>query len=353
MHRNLIKNILLAISDYQEKLSSIEEPSAVPSFVKYIHLAQKILYDTLDSINRILSLPVFLEIVCSLLQDADNMIQKRAIAILSDRIPAIDAREIDVEKFDRVLDSLMAIIQQDQASVENRQSALLCLSTIADHMGSSSLDRYTGLFSVIIQKSGLSSEIVGIQATSMITIASFIKIIGPRAVPQLTAFLPKIIEVLEVFSSKDVTEESLIMIKSGLLALHAIFDTIPQFTSMYLNQLILLFASDHESLLHDVIAREIRQLMSLMAAKIQHRVMFPSTLKLMNQLLALGSFSIRQTLFLLSEIIASTTQPTLVQFVKEWNKVFLLLLDTSLKIKSPKEVILFDLLLLSLTCVSR
>jgi U3 small nucleolar RNA-associated protein 10 len=337
LHRNLIKCTMCEISTAMSKRGS----DVSPSFNKYISFCVTALYDNLDAISNVLSLTLFLDVIQKLLADSDVVIKKRSMAILQERIKVVDLADADITKWDSISNSVLHIIRAKAstlADLEVKQHAIICLGFMAKHIGSLSLDHYSNIFVILIGKDGILHSNVALSATAISSIGAFVSTLGTRTIPYLSKFVPSIQQKMEDFASEE-NEASVIVIKNSLAAFDSLFESIPQFMSSYLPRVIR-FASTSYSVIarSELLAIEVRHLMTKIPQYIHHRIVFPAISKQLQELSSLGSFALTQAVFLLNELVASSLQSSLLDFGKEWSGLFLNLFSYSAELAFPTEV---------------
>ncbi|KAJ3337589.1 HEAT repeat-containing protein 1, partial [Kappamyces sp. JEL0680] len=335
LHRNLVKSTLLEISKTQAKTGT----DAAPAFAKYISLTLQSLYENLDAINSVMSLSVFLEVIDNLLADGDLVIRKRSISILQDRVKDILAKDADMPRLNATASSVAALLgTKDTAALELVQQALNCLAAMAKRLGAYALDHYSNLFSVIIGKQGLLHKNIAVSSTSLTAIAAFVAALGPRTIPYLNKFVPVILTKMEEHSAAGKDDSSAIVVRNGMAALDALFEFIPQFMSSYLTRVIL-FAAKPSGILTgaDTLAKELSKLLVKISHHMEHRIVFPAIYKQIQSLLDLGAYAALQVLFFLSEVVGASSQSSLLEFGKDWSKLFLTLFDAPIRMMLPSQ----------------
>ncbi|KAJ3261355.1 HEAT repeat-containing protein 1 [Boothiomyces macroporosus] len=330
VHLNLIKNILQEIAATHK----LDISDNSPSTAKYVSTIKDLLYENLNVANSLLSLPVFLDVTTKLLSVKDANIKKRAMNMLQERIKVIGSEEIVPEEFDVVTDKLCGLFtEEDEAGgMENKQHALITFAVLVTVIGQKSLEKYTEILKLIIGKHGLLSSQIEVYSSSMIALASFIRVLGTRTIPYLPKFVPTFLKYTET-ALKNVEDvdnivSSHVVIKSGLACFDAFIETIPQFTSSYLVQFIAILTSNSLVTINsEPIQKSVAGLLTKIPTLIDHRILFPVVNKQIQSMIQSSSSSFIQGLNLLIEIISCTKQANLLEFAKDWFKLFITVFD--------------------------
>lgn len=336
LHQNLIKSTLSEISTVHAKANTSD--SSI--FAKYINLTINALHDNLDTINTILSFPVFLDTVSGLLKDGDSAIKRRTLLILQDRIHTLSKSELDYSKLEETADIVSDVLvksSDDGSSLENKQHALLCLASMAELFASHSLDKYSDLFSQVIGDHGLMNSNIAVMTTSLLAIGPFVKALGPRTITLLSVFVPKILDILDAHVSND-EQDSVIIIKSGLVALEAVFETIPQFSTLYIPRIVKFSSSKNIMMESEIISKEVKSVLSKMAQTVELRAVLPIIIKQSKTLIDDGYFATSQLVYIIGEIISFASQSALFEFTNDWSKMFIALFNGVFKMTLNGEV---------------
>jgi U3 small nucleolar RNA-associated protein 10 len=301
-----------------------------------------VLYENLDATNSYLSLPIFLDVIDKLLGEGDPMISKKSMFMLQERLKVTSSVDLKVEQFSIVTDSLIAIFSQEGGSLdvlENKQYSMICLAVLVTMIGDKSLEKYTNILQIIIGKDGLLHEDIAVYSSSMVSIASFIRVLGPRTIPSLPKFMPIIMKKIKN-AIQNPSISSQVIIKSGLVCMDALIETIPQFMSSYLNDFVLIICDRELSEeKNDEIEKTLVSLVSKLPICFEYRILMPSLLKQVNVLIEMGPSSLIRLLSIFSEILSSTKQSKLLDFGKEWFKLFISLFDFRKNIECNTEVL--------------
>ncbi|KAJ3276229.1 HEAT repeat-containing protein 1 [Terramyces sp. JEL0728] len=330
VHLNLIKNILQEIAAAHK----YEFTDTASSTAKYVSSFKELLYDNLNIANSLLTLPIFLDVTTKLLSVTDSNIKKRAMGMLQDRIKVIGSDEIVPEEFDVITDKLCELFTEEEEtnSLEIKQHVLITFAVLVTVLGQKSLAKYTEILKLLIGKHGLLNPEIEVYSSSMIALASFIRVLGTRTIPFLPKFVPTFLKYTES-ALKNVEEvdqivSSHVVIKSGLACFDAFIETIPQFTSSYLVQFISILTSNSLVTINsESIQKSVTGLLVKIPTLIDHRILFPVVQKQIPNMIQSSASSFIQGVNVLAEIISCTKQARLLEFAKDWFKLFITLFD--------------------------
>ncbi|KAI8900131.1 hypothetical protein BC833DRAFT_583092 [Globomyces pollinis-pini] len=329
IHMKLIESTLSEIIIFNQLIQLNSNETQIQFINKYVKIATNLLYENLNLTNTYLSLPMFLKVLMDLIYHSDFGIREKSLEMLHDRLEVIDVEAVDVELFEGVTNQCCRILNDadgtDVAVLENKQLVLNTLNLLVTKFGSKLIEKYSIIFKLLISDKCLLHANLPLVSSSMVTLASFINVLGPRVIPFLSAFVPVVLNKLQDFI-QGANEESLVMLKSGLLTMESLISSIPQFSSSFLLKLIHILIHPKMST-NEVIAKSTRNLIHLISIKIEHRILFPLLFKEIKGMMKLGSNSILKVLMLLNDLIQATKQAQILEFGKEWFKLFITLFD--------------------------
>jgi hypothetical protein len=294
-----------------------------PSWNKYANLLSTLLYDNLDSINSMFSLRLFVEVVNNLIIHENLVIQKRALGMLQERIKAIGSVEIDVGIFDDIsitLKRLLSSDSQNKEEFENKQEVLLSLACMVDVTGATQQKEVQELLPLVI-KHGLKSTNMAVSSTAMITIGVLVKVLKARAIPFLNKFLPVILDLMQLVTDPD---ELLVVYSCAITSMLTLVDVIPQFLSSYIGKFIALLcepkvvATDHSEL--EPMALDMIQ---AICEKVESRVLIPVMQKITIEAKQGDKQALLRMFNYTGVVVTKSLQSSLVEFHKDWIKLFL------------------------------
>ncbi|TPX64024.1 hypothetical protein SpCBS45565_g06206 [Spizellomyces sp. 'palustris'] len=336
---NLVEAILVSTSN----ANSYQAESDVRGHtvgVKFAKAMSKILYDTLGKANGLLSLSSFLNVVSCLMKHENHIIRRKAITLLDAKVTAIgDNIASDMlPQFAHIVEGLKDILSgvndKDQEMLENKQTALLCLTTMANTMAQADPDTYVAILDVLVSEAALLSDNRQIAASSMVCLTSISMQLGSRVLPYLPKFMPVIIAALkDGLAEQEASDAKQLVILGALGSLHALVDTVPQFISPYVLPLL-------EQALHPALQGTAEQdgfssraieksndLLSTMARKVAPRILLPAIFSHLKSALQSGRQSMLALFDLVGNTIAHMARTDLTQYRTELFRFFLVSFD--------------------------
>lgn len=129
--------------------------NAKPAVTKFWRGMLKHVYDVLDRINALLPLEAFIRVITELIKHDDVMIRRKAMELFNERVNGLegDVSEAEEQDLTGMVKELAVLVEKesdDTESVINKQSALLCISSLARLSGESFPAPYIEAIPVII-----------------------------------------------------------------------------------------------------------------------------------------------------------------------------------------------------------
>ncbi|TPX61884.1 hypothetical protein PhCBS80983_g00809 [Powellomyces hirtus] len=307
--------------------------------VKFAKAMNKLLYDALGRANGLLSLSSFLTVTSRLMKHENHAIRRKAITLLDAKVAAV-ANDIDenmLPEFAVVVGDLRQTLVSGQADdeevLENKQTALLCLTTMARIMAKADPDTYIAVLQLLVGDETLQNDNAQIVASTMVCLTSICMELGSRVLPFLPKFMPGIIRNLKnALAEKETSETKMLVILGSLGSLDALVDTVPQFISPYV--LPILQEALHPTLLQSGTegvgrraADKSNELLSNMATKIAPRVLLPAMFAHLKISLQSGRQSMLALFDLVGKAIAHMPRTELTQYRTELFRFFLVSFD--------------------------
>lgn len=231
-----------------------------------------------------------------------------------------------------ILDTLLRVLGNE--NIENKILSLKCLSSFATKLGSSSPESFFAIFEVMIGELGLMHADQDIAATSIVSIKVFVQVLGPRVIPCIAKFMPRILDYCENGSA---ISASLNIVLNGVSALATFVDQIPKFISSYLPRMIILLIKPSNDFNGSVEHRSnILDLLNSIGMKIDHHVLFPIIKKISLVAISQGQESLIAILSLFNVLINNTPSSEMLQTRNEWMSLFLDILEYRTKMFSVK-----------------
>ncbi|KAJ3184550.1 HEAT repeat-containing protein 1 [Geranomyces variabilis] len=309
--------------------------------VKFAKAMNKLLYEVLGRANGLLSLSSFLTVTSRLMKHENHAIRRKAITLLDAKVSAV-AKDIDASnlaQFATVVGDLRAVLvastaDGDSEMLENKQTALLCLTTMARIMAKSDPETYIAVLKILVGKDALLNHNAQIVASTMVCLTAICTELGSRVLPYLPKFMPGIISNLgTALSGKGASETRMLVILGSLGSLDALVDTVPQFVSPYVLPIIQealhpsLLATGGEQGVGRKAADKSNELLSNMAAKIAPRILLPAIFAHLKTSLGAGRASMLALFSLVGEAINHMPRTELTQYRTDLFRFFLVSFD--------------------------
>ncbi|KAG0237384.1 HEAT repeat-containing protein 1 [Mortierella sp. GBA43] len=327
-------------------LMSRKEPS--PAVIKFWRGITKVTYDVLDKVHILLSLPSFVKIMVSLFEHKDPTIRRKAMGLFNQKISNVPGSPAAVPAIYQdmvvgVSEDLKKALEQDQiegATSEevaiNKQTALLCLSTIVRQFGSSHPAEIAKILPTIIGPSGLQHRNEQVKASCLVCLTFMCQELGVRVVPFLPKFMPVVLSILgdtltstnaaaaaaaEGDSKKSTRYNNSVLLQLAVVShLETLVKVLPQFVSPYVTKIL-------ASTLHPVLAgyegndssklqilEKNKQLLAEMAIHIQPRILLPPVLGYYETAFKDGKDSLLALFDLVSQTINAMSRDQIFKF---------------------------------------
>ncbi|KAG0335779.1 HEAT repeat-containing protein 1 [Podila humilis] len=283
-----------------------------PVVVKFWRGIVKVTYDVLDKVHILLSLPSFVKIMVALFEHKDATIRRKAMVLFNQKITNVPGSPAAVPAAYRdmvvgVSADLKKVIELNEvkgASAEevaiNKQTALMCISTIVRQFGQSHAAEISKIIPVIVGPSGLQHPNEQVQASCLVCLTFMCQELGVRVVPFFPKFMPTVLSILtrtlvsanpakavdmEVDATKSLKYNNSVLLQLAVVShLETVVKTLPQFVSPYVTQIL-------SGTLHPVLAgyegsdasklqilQKNKSLLAAMATHITPRILLPPML---------------------------------------------------------------------------
>ncbi|KAF9097064.1 HEAT repeat-containing protein 1 [Mortierella sp. AD031] len=352
-----ILTLVGSFSAFVNVLAARKEQSALIN--KFWRGIVKVTYDVLDKVHILLSLPSFVKIMVALFEHKDSTIRRKAMGLFNQKITNVPGSPaavpaIYVDLVVGVSENLRKVVETDQvegATAEevaiNKQTALMCLSTIVRQFGASHPAEMTKVMPTLIGSSGLLHANEQVKASCLVCLTFMAQELGVRVVPFLPKFMPVVLSILsgtlistnasaaaaaaaEVEGKKSSRYNNSVLLQLAVVAhLETLIKVLPQFLSSYVTKIL-------ASTLHPVLAGyegtdasklQIRdknkKLLSEMAVHIQPRVLLPPVLGYYETAVKDGKDSVLALFDLVSQTITAMPRDVIAVHYKQIFKFFL------------------------------
>ncbi|KAJ3017747.1 HEAT repeat-containing protein 1 [Thoreauomyces humboldtii] len=307
---------------------------------KFAVAMNKSLYEALGRANGLLSLASFLRMTSHLMKHDNQAIRRKAMTILDTKVAAI-ANEIDeatLVLFAPVVEDLRLTLvasqdDKDQEALENKQTALLCLRTMASCMAKADPKTYIPVLQVLVGEEALLNKNAQIVAATLVCLTAICVELGTQVLPFLPKFMPGIVSNLKSALADTATSDTKQLVILGCLgSLDALIDTVAQFVSPYV--LPILEQALHPSLLETGeqgvsrrAAEKSSELLSNIAVKVAPRILLPAMFSHLRISLDAGRASMLALFDLVGKAISHMSRNDLAQFRTELFRFFLVSFD--------------------------
>ncbi|KAF9583012.1 HEAT repeat-containing protein 1, partial [Lunasporangiospora selenospora] len=194
-----------SFTSFVNELSSRKEQSGVA--IKFWRGIVKVTYDVMDKVHAQLSLTSFVKVVVALFEHRDITVRRKAMMLFNQKVSKIPggAANIPTHNQDaivavagdltKVLESPVDNALEEDIAV-NRQTALLCLSTITQQFGSTRPGEIVKILPTLLGPNALSNANEQVKASSLVCLTMAYQEIGIQAVPFLPKFMPVVLSIL-------------------------------------------------------------------------------------------------------------------------------------------------------------
>ncbi|KAF9277204.1 HEAT repeat-containing protein 1 [Mortierella alpina] len=336
-------------------LAARKEQSALVT--KFWRGIVKVTHDVLDKVHILLSLPSFVKIMVALFEHKDVTIRRKAMVLFNQKISNVPGSPAAVPAIYQdmvvgVCEDLKKAVEADQiegATAEevaiNKQTALLCLSTIVRQFGASHPAVITKIVPVIIGPSGLLHANEQVKASCLVCLTFMCQELGVRVVPFLPKFMPVVLSILtgtlsstnaaaaaaaEADTKKSSRYNNSVLLQLAVVShLETLIKVLPQFVSPYVTKIL-------AGTLHPVLAGyegkdasklqildKNKKLLTEMSIHIQPRVLLPPVLGYYETAVKDGKDSLLALFDLVSQTINAMPRDVIAVHYKQIFKFFL------------------------------
>ncbi|KAI8973417.1 hypothetical protein BDF20DRAFT_837366 [Mycotypha africana] len=313
---------------------------ALAGVAKFWRAILKVVYDVLDKVNALLPLDIFVGVITKLMQHADTSIRRKALNILNEKILAFEghAPEGYEDVLVNMIGDLTSAIKNESASTANdedrainKQSALLCIASLAKLLGNLYPGQFAEAIPTVIGVDCLQSTDAQLQISSLVCLSVICAEIGPRAVPHLPKFMPLITNILDTTVKAENPNN---LLQLGVIsALETIVAVLPHFISPYITKMLngLLHSSvyvyDASQSQRAAIEQKALGVLSQMATTVSPRVLLNPLFGFYEIAVKNGTKSILALCSVISQAIRSMTRVVMTSHYKQLFKFFLIAFD--------------------------
>lgn len=313
---------------------------AVPGIAKFWRAILKVVYDVLDKVNALLPLDTFVNVISELIQHNDNAIRRKAMNIFNEKILSFDghAPEGSEEILVNMIKSLTSVIQKESASLAseedsavNKQSALLCIASLAKVLGSIYSGQFAEAIPIIIGTDSLQTGNAQLQISSLVCLTVICQEIGPRAVPHLPKFMPLLTDILD---NTVKAENPNMLLQLGVTgALETIVSVLPHFISPYITKMLAgllhpsIYAYDATHTQKALIESKTVAVLSQLATNVSPRVLLTPVFAFYENAIKNGKKPTLALCSVVSQAIRTMSRDVMTSHYKQLFKFFLIAFD--------------------------
>ncbi|CEG76908.1 hypothetical protein RMATCC62417_11736 [Rhizopus microsporus] len=333
-----ILKIVTYFTEYRDAYTVSE--GANPSVSKFWRGILKVVYDVLDKVNALLSLDVFVNVIKELSNHADSAIRRKALNIFNEKINSFEghAPEGYEDTLVGMVDTFTDIIQKESTSVAgeedravNKQSALLCIASLAKILGTLYPGQFASAIPVIIGPDSLQSSNAQLQISSLVCLTVICQEVGPRAVPHLPKLMPIVINLLDI-TVKAENPNNLLQL-SVVGALETVVQVLPHFISPYISKLLngllhpSIYTFDTTHTQRAAIEAKSKNVLSLLATNVPPRILLNPLFGYFGTVVKNGKNATLTLCTMVSQAIRTMSRDVMTSHYKQLFKFFLVAFD--------------------------
>ncbi|KAL0083069.1 hypothetical protein J3Q64DRAFT_1850250 [Phycomyces blakesleeanus] len=313
--------------------------NANPSITKFWRGMLKVVYDDLAKVNALLPLPAFVDVVSHLIKHSEVSIRRKAMDMFNEKLQVFNQiTEEDevllvgmVKQFTDVIEKESALSGEEDCLV-NKQSALLCISSLASLFGAIFPEQFSEAIPVVIGKDCLLLSKPQVKISSLVCLTVICQEIGPRAMPHLPKFMPIVIDILSM--TVEAERPNAMLQLSVISALETIVKVLPHFISPYLSKILAnllhpsIYTSDETNATQKLLAKEkVMSVLVEIATNVPARTLFGPVFTSYPLAVKNGKESVLALLKLASEAIRAVSRDAMTAHYKQLFKFFLTAFD--------------------------
>lgn len=335
----IILKIVTYFTEYRDAYSVSKD--AMPGVAKFWRAILKVVYDVLDKVNALLPLDAFVNVISELITHNDSAIRRKAMNIFNEKLVTFEghAPEGSEDILVNMIGNLTAVIHKEttsnmsseEDSAVNKQSALLCIASLAKILGTLYPGQFAEAIPVIIGPDSLQSSNAQLQISSLVCLTVICKEIGPRAVPHLPKFMPLVTNLLNVTVE---AENPNTLLQLGVVsALETIVSVLPHFVSPYITKMLSgllhpsIYTYDAAHTQKALIETKTRSVLSQLASSVSPRVLLTPVFTFYETAIKNGKKSALALLSVVSQAIRTMSRDIMTSHYKQLFKFFLIAFD--------------------------
>lgn len=306
----------------------VEKNSDKPT-AKYWRVLLNKSYELLDKVTALLPSDSFIAVTQGLMGNEVSNVRRKSLELLNNKLQqTTNWQPPQVSSLLKLLPLLISVVTSSDEPAVNRQTALFSLKLLCRLFGASKPQSFIEVMRVAVGVVTSTNEDQNVMATTLQCIAETITALKALAVPHLPSLVPALVEALthrkECLSSE-------IYLLSSVTALHRLGETLPNFISPYLldiiAQLCRLSRLAEVSCLSATLVTRLNSLRATLASKIPSRVLLPAVCKCYARLVQDQKNQLVALMSLLQEHIGHMDRDQLTLHQSELTSFFLTALD--------------------------
>ncbi|KAG1122717.1 hypothetical protein G6F42_011219 [Rhizopus arrhizus] len=334
----IILKIVTYFTEFRDTYSVSKD--AVPGIAKFWRAILKVVYDVLDKVNALLPLDAFVNVISELIQHTDSAIRRKAMNIFNEKIVSFEghAPEGSEDILVKMINNLTLVIQKESTSLSseedsavNKQSALLCIASLAKILGNLYPGQFAEAIPIIIGADSLQSGNAQLQISSLVCLTVICQEIGPRAVPHLPKFMPLITDILN--NTVNAESPNMLLQLGVVSALDTIVSVLPHFVSPYITKMLngllnpSIYTYDAAHSQKALIEAKATAVLSQLATSVAPRVLLTPVFSFFETAIQNGTKSTLALCSVVSQAIRNMTRDVMTSHYKQLFKFFLIAFD--------------------------
>ncbi|KAF2077564.1 hypothetical protein CYY_001105 [Polysphondylium violaceum] len=276
------ENLLVLLKKITESMEALGRSGTGKE--KYMKKLLSTVHLCMDRYSQLLSVQGFISTITQLLNHSDANVRRRSLVIFNEKITLIknDLSSEDVVQFLTLLDSFSKIIENNNETETNKQTALLSFEILARNFATSHPSKFLSQIPIIIKSMGHSSHQV--VSSSLICIATLCSELQSKTIPYIPQFFPLLLNTLTGSyknAANEETETRTLLQISCISSLEMMLNKISKFLSPYLPQLLnaLLhprLTSHTSQQLSTKLFAQVKKLLTLITKNVEFRLLLPA-----------------------------------------------------------------------------
>ncbi|KRT82326.1 hypothetical protein AMK59_3389, partial [Oryctes borbonicus] len=284
------KSMIISTLSYIQAIAKIADRTNDTSQSRYWKTILHHSYDTLDSINGLLTPSMFLLVVQGLTTHSLENIRRRSLELLNTKLQDLeffrDCTEVEVCA---MIPSLLNVIRQGEKD-ENQvtvQTAFLSLKLFIRLFAKQNVEKFVDVLNYLVSFIKIYKVQGNVLASAVLCLAELCDHLKAHSISNLSKFMPMLIKILKVNREHEYPD---LLILSTITAVLKILESLPLFLSSYLESLLyeISFMSSKWKKSNDgklkTIIGKLEHVKEKIALLIPARTLFPAISKTYNQL---------------------------------------------------------------------